>query len=108
MQGDRQNKAHIIATLDKITDRIEQDGWTVQSTTIPLYPGRPRLETNAKTITLILTIVGIMLVIISGIMVANTMEAIFSREIRQIGIMKVIGGKALADSDDLPGVRLQS
>jgi putative ABC transport system permease protein len=93
VRGEKQNKTQVVATLDQISQRLEQDGYPVVSTNVPLYPGRPRLETNAKTITTILLIVGILLVIISGIMVANTMEAILSREVRQIGIMKVIGGQ---------------
>lgn len=90
--GDDTKKDYVDKTISRLSDEIELDGWTVMSTNVPKRPGRPILESNFQTIILILTLVGFMLIIISGIMVANTMDAVLTHEIKQIGIMRIIGG----------------
>jgi putative ABC transport system permease protein len=90
--GDDTDKAYVDKSIARLSDEIEWDGWTVISTNVPKRPGRPILETNFQTIMLILTIVGFLLIAIGGIMVANTMDALLTHEIKQIGIMRIIGG----------------
>jgi len=93
VRGDDTNKDYVDDITERLRKRIELDGWMVSSVSVPQYPGRPIIETNFKTMVLILHIVGLLLVGISGIMVANTMDALIAHEIKQIGIMRIVGGQ---------------
>lgn len=92
VNGDDTDKAYVDKSMARLSNKIEWDGWTVVSTKVPKLTGRPIIETNFRTVILILTIVGSLLIVISGIMVANTMDALLTHEIKQIGIMRIIGG----------------
>ncbi len=91
--GDERNKVYVDGVISQIRERLTLDGWTVAATNVPQYPGRPVIENTFKTMILIISMVGWMLVGISCIMVANTMDAMLTHEIKQIGIMRIVGGQ---------------
>jgi putative ABC transport system permease protein len=50
------------------------------------------METVINTIFLILSLAGSTIIFISIVLIANTMEAIMAQQIKQIGIMRLVGG----------------
>ncbi len=93
LNGKPNDRNTVNEIMNSIREHIEWDGWTVNTVNVPQYPNRPPVENNFQTIILILTITGFLLVIISIVMVANTMDAVLTQQIRQIGIMRIIGGQ---------------
>ncbi len=86
-------KAHIGQVVTAIKDRLERDGYTVLRTQIPTVPGRHFADPILKAILGILGVLGVFSLLLSGALVVNTISAVVARQIRQIGVMKAIGGR---------------
>ncbi len=78
------------AVTDLKEDVIERNGYTVISTTIP-KPGEAFLTVIINAFLLVLSVVGAFSLLLSGALVVNTVSAIVTRQVRQIGVMKAIG-----------------
>lgn len=90
---DEFNRARVESQLAAARERVEAEGWAVIRLTIPQYPGRPPLEAVIQSVVLLLNVIGIMLTGISGLLVTNVMEALLTQQIKQIGIMRIIGAQ---------------
>jgi putative ABC transport system permease protein len=73
-------------------DVIEQHGIHVLST-VPHKPGKHFLGDIFKGISLLLVAVGVLTLLLSGFLVVNTVSALVTQQLRQIGVMKAIGGR---------------
>ncbi|MBN1120694.1 MAG: ABC transporter permease [Anaerolineae bacterium] len=89
------DKEYVLATGEMIRDRIiEPAGYRVSRTDIPGYGSEPGEHWAQKPINgflLILQIMSVMAIFLSGGLVINTVTAILTQQIRQIGIMRSIG-----------------
>ncbi len=89
------DKKHVLATGEIIRDRIiEPAGYRVSRMDIPGIGSEPGEHWAQKPINgflLILQIMGVMAIFLSGGLVINTVTAILTQQIRQIGIMRSIG-----------------
>ena len=88
------NRAHIQAIADQIKKRIEDSGRVFFSTGIALNPGRHYADEQIQSMSLILAVIGGLSLVLSGFLVINTVTAVMQQHVRQIGIMKTIGGRA--------------
>ncbi len=86
-------KEGVTAVADKVGKKIEGSGRTVDFTFIP-KPGEHPASETITPVMLILSILGGLVLIVSGFLVVNTMQAQLSQQTRQIGILKAIGGRA--------------
>lgn len=68
-------------------------GAVVYNTQVP-EPGSHFLGDIFKALSLLLLALGVLSLALSGFLVVNTVSAIMSQQIRQVGIMKAIGGRS--------------
>lgn len=86
------DKTAIEQTAKDIKERIEHYGYNVYGTFVP----EPGVHWNAYSydaLTLILTIVGLFSLLLTVFLIVNTMSAVLRQQVRQIGMMKAVGGR---------------
>ncbi len=98
---DKFNQAHIEHVARQVSDDLEQDGQTVFGSQI-LRPGKHQLNNIIETLLLILGALGTLSLLLSSLLVYNTISALLARQSRQIGVMKAIG----APQSDILGMYL--
>ena len=77
-----------------IRDRdMSAAGVTVKKLTVP-KPGSHFLGDIFKAVSLLLLALGVLSLALSGFLVVTTVSAILAQQIKQIGIMKAVGGRA--------------
>lgn len=88
----RTDKDHIQAIADQVEDKLEKAGHTVYWTYIP-EPGVHPADEAVRPLLLILGVLGVLSLFLSGFLVINTIAALMTQQIRQIGIMKTVGAR---------------
>jgi putative ABC transport system permease protein len=86
------DKEHIRAIADQVEEKIEKSGRTVYWTWIP-EPGEHPANESVQPLLIILGVLGILSLLLSGFLVINTIAALMTQQIRQIGIMKTVGAR---------------
>jgi putative ABC transport system permease protein len=86
------DEAHLQQVAQAVSDRLEDGGRKVYSTQTYLRNKHP-LSSIVAAILGILGALGVMLVFLSGSLIANTLAALLSQHLRQIGVMKLIGAR---------------
>jgi putative ABC transport system permease protein len=90
-QGDAL-KEHIQAVADQVQDKIEKGGRTVYWIWIP-EPGEHPANESVQPLLIILGVLGALSLFLSGFLVINTISALMTQQVRQVGIMKAIGAR---------------
>ncbi len=86
------DEAHIQQVVAELkTQTIERSGYTVLSTSIPT-PGEAFLTVIINALLVVLAVVGAFSLLLSAGLVVNTVSAVVTQQLRQIGVMKAIGG----------------
>lgn len=83
---------YIREIAEKARDKIEGSSLTVYYIDVPT-PGEHPAQSIIKAILFLMGIMGVFCLFLSGFLVVNTINAIISQQIRQIGMMKAIGGR---------------
>lgn len=73
-------------------DVLEAHGVRVGATQVPT-PGSHFLGDIFKAVSLLLLALGVLSLGLSGFLVINTVSALMSQQVRQVGVMKAIGGR---------------
>lgn len=82
------------ATADEIAKRVlEPRGIVVRNTSVP-KPGSHFLGDIFKAVSLLLLALGVLSLGLSGFLVVNTISALMSQQVGQVGIMKAVGGRS--------------
>lgn len=89
----KDDEVHIKQVVSQVRDKIEKGGRTVAFTQIPSPPGKHWADPVMQALLLIMAVLGIVSLILSAFLVVNTIGAILMQQVRQIGIMKSIGGQ---------------
>lgn len=84
--------AHIKEVADKVQDKIEDGGQTILFTLIP-PPGKSPLDFLIQTISILMGALALLSLLLSGFLVINTISALLTQQVRQIGIMKAVGAR---------------
>jgi putative ABC transport system permease protein len=87
------------ASASVIVSHIRDDvmaptGVVTYNTQVPV-PGSQRLGDIFKAVSILLLALGAMALALSGFLVVNTVSALLTQQVRQVGIMKAIGGRAV-------------
>ena len=89
------SREHVLAVAALARDRVIQPaGYTVARIVIPGYssdPGQHWAQNQINGLLLVLQVMGILAIFLSGGLVVNTISAILSQQIKQIGIMRSVG-----------------
>ena len=88
------DEAHVRAVAQEVADRIERSGREVFFTLV-FQPGRHFATDITQALGLIMGFLGALAVFLSAFLVINTITALLSQHVRQIGMMKAIGGRTL-------------
>jgi len=83
---------HVTAVAQAVADRMERSGATVDSVYV-YQPGHHYAYSISQGVFFILDVMGWLTVLLSGILIVNTITALMSQQTRQIGIMKAIGAR---------------
>lgn len=88
----RDDEEHIRTITNQIEAQIERSGRIVGGTFIN-KPGVYPADDFVQAFTLLMTIIGLFALLLSGFLVINTISALLTQQIRQIGVMKSIGAR---------------
>jgi putative ABC transport system permease protein len=83
---------HVKAVANEVQDKIEKSGHTVLFTLVQ-DPDQPPIGYVIQAILAILGAVGLLSLILSGFLVVNTISAILTQQVTQIGVMKTVGAR---------------
>ncbi|MEZ4869929.1 MAG: ABC transporter permease [Caldilineaceae bacterium] len=86
------NQDHITEVGKAIEKRLERAGVSVLFTLI-FPPGEHPAQNFINALSFLLGAVGILSLVLSGFLIINTISAILTQQVRQIGIMKAVGGR---------------
>lgn len=92
-EGQR-NTERIEATASAVAQWLADQGHAVESISVP-PPGKHPHQGQMYAVMLMLNIFSLLSVLLSGVLVANTMAALMARQIKEIGIMKTLGAQRL-------------
>ena len=87
-------KARVEHVAGLIRNKIENSGRAVFFTLIFDKPGRHWADDSLRAMTIILGALGALSLLLSGFLVINTVTALLTQQIRQVGIMKAVGARA--------------
>jgi putative ABC transport system permease protein len=86
--------AHVTDVAQAVADRMKRSGATVQYVFV-YQPGHHFAYSISQGMFFILAALGWMTVLLSGFLIINTITALMTQQVRQIGIMKATGGSNL-------------
>ncbi len=89
---DADDLAHVEQVAADVRQRVEDGGRSIFFMQVP-RPGTHPLDSSIQAILLLLGAIGVLALLLSGLLVTNTVSAIITQEVRQIGIMKSIGAR---------------
>ncbi|NWG20925.1 MAG: ABC transporter permease [Chloroflexi bacterium] len=93
VEGNRLDKAHIAEIAALVRNKVENSGRLVYYTWLP-EPGRHPADQALRPLLLLLGILGVLSLLASGFLVINTIAALLTQQVRQIGVMKAIGARS--------------
>ena len=91
VSGDRFDRAHITAVADELKGLAIAMGREVKGITIP-DPGKHPHADLMGMLLLAISTFGLLVLALSGVLVVNLLTALMASQVRQIGMMKAIGG----------------
>jgi putative ABC transport system permease protein len=85
------DQEHVTKIAQAVADRVERAGATVYFVSV-YRPGHHFAYSVSQGVFFILSVLGYMTVLLSGLLIVNTITALMTQQTRQIGIMKAVGG----------------
>ncbi|MGE5603813.1 MAG: ABC transporter permease, partial [Nitrososphaerales archaeon] len=84
------SRSEMNALAQALRDKIEKGGRTVYYTSI-IPPGKHPAGETVQPMLMLMGVLGFLSLILGGLLVINTMQALLTQQVRQMGIMKAIG-----------------
>jgi len=94
VSGDSTNKSAVQVVADAVEEKVELNNRKVYRTELQMSDAHPMAS-------IVLALLGVMgalgglILILSSSLIVNTLNALLSQHLRQIGIMKLIGGRSI-------------
>ena len=85
-------RSQLALLAQTLRTQIEKSGRAVYYTSIPT-PGKHPAQETVQPMLMLLSVLGALSLILSGLLVVNTMQALLTQQVRQMGIMKAIGAR---------------
>ena len=92
VKGDDDDHQHIREVGAEVKDKIEKGGGTVVRSRYSATHQHP-LGSTINAVLGILLALGILIVLLSSSLIANTLSALLNQHLRHIGVMKLVGGQ---------------
>ncbi len=96
VRADRMDRAHIQTIADAVRAKVQKAGVRVYVAWVPV-PGEHPTYSIVQAVLFVLATLGVISLIVSTFLVANTISATITQQTRQIGVMKTLG----ADTNQL-------
>ncbi len=90
--GDKADQEYVQKVADEVKVKIEKSGRSVSFTWLPTATEHPANEV-LEPLFFLLGALGSLSLLLSGFLVVNTISALLTQQIRQIGIMKTVGAR---------------
>ncbi len=88
------DRTHIEQVAARVREaKMETATRRVAQVDIPVSPGDPPLSFVLNAMLLVLGALSVMVLLPSGFLVVNTIQALLMQQVRQIGVMKALGGR---------------
>lgn len=94
VSGDRFDRDHIARVADDVKRLVESRGLSAGRVEIP-DPGRHPHADLMGMLLLAISSFGLLVLVLSGVLVINLLTALMASQVRQIGMMKAIGGSRI-------------
>jgi putative ABC transport system permease protein len=90
--GDPRDKAHVEQVTKRVQDKVEGTGRAVFR--VWVWAGKHWADDSMQAMILLLGVLGFFSLLLSGFLVINTISALLTQQVRQIGVMKAIGARS--------------
>ncbi len=87
------DEEHIRRVVEAVRDKVERGGHAVYFTYIA-PPGQHPADVIVQPVMAVLGVLGFFSLLLSGFLTFNTVAALLGQQVRQIGIMKALGGSS--------------
>ncbi len=94
VDGDSTDPAHLEAVAATVREEIEKNNLQIFNTALRSIYEHPNLYL-ARAILAVLVVIGLLVVLLSGFLITNTLQALLNQQVQQIGIMKSVGARRL-------------
>ncbi len=85
------SSSHITRTSEQVADLLKSKGLSIHEIQVP-PPGKHPHQSQMNAVLTIFTIFCFMILVLGSILVATSMATLMVKQVRQIGVMKTIGG----------------
>ena len=93
VEGDGDDEAVIEDVAERVEDRLERTGRTIYRTNTNMTTEHP-IESIALAMIGVLAALGVLVMLLSSSLIVNTLNALLSQHMRQIGVMKLVGARS--------------
>ncbi|MCA9973118.1 MAG: ABC transporter permease, partial [Anaerolineales bacterium] len=83
---------HIHAVSEQIETQLERSGRSVFAIDTPT-PGEHWAQEIIETLVLLFILFGVLIMVLSGFLVVNTISALMAQQVKQIGVMRLVGAR---------------
>ncbi len=90
--GNPQDRQAVERIITRVVEEVEDKGYPVFRAIVP-EPGEPILGDNLNTVVLLLGALGVLSLALSAFLATNVIAAFVTQQIRQIGVIKALGGR---------------
>jgi putative ABC transport system permease protein len=94
VEGDSMDAAHLEAVAASVRDKIEKNDAQVISAMLRSSYEHPNLYL-ARAVLVVLVMIGVLVVLLSGFLITNTLQALLNQQVQQIGILKSVGARRI-------------
>ena len=92
--GDSRDTRNLDAVALEVRNAFDENNIDISSTSQHSSYDHPNLYL-ARAILAVLVVIGLLVVLLSGFLITNTMQALLNQQVQQIGILKTIGARRM-------------
>lgn len=86
------DRDHILTQLEVLKEKLQRSGRAINGRFVP-EPGKHWADDEVTSMLYLLSALGFLSLFLSGFLVVNTMSALLTQQVQQIGIMKTVGAR---------------
>lgn len=94
VNGDSNNENEIQSIAKRVEEKVENNNLNIYQTDIQASNQHP-MASIVLAILGVMTALGGLILVLSGSLIVNTLNALLSQHLRQIGVMKLVGGRSI-------------
>ncbi len=92
VDGDGTDQAQLEATAQRVRDAVEENGVQIISSALRSDYEHPNLALSSAILA-VLVVIGLLVVFLSGFLITNTLQALMTQQVQQIGVLKTVGAR---------------